>query len=147
MTIAASAVADPIPKLLSGIPIVDPKTGMLTGHGVQVLDKWWQNMVGGNRVIPCSASGTNVITLTPNDAHPLLAQYGDYDIFVFVAANTSTGLVTATVVPDTGALATLKVYKTSGAAQATTGDVVANSLYLAVFADHLNSSAGGLVLK
>jgi hypothetical protein len=44
-----------------------------------------------NRITPCNASGTNVITLTPLDAAPLIEKYADYEVFSFVAANTSTG--------------------------------------------------------
>ncbi len=102
---------------------------------------------GMNRVIPCSAAGTNVITLTPNNASPLISKYVDYEVFVFTAANTSTGLVTMTVVPANGSLATIKAFKNNGAAQATTGDIVAGSVYLAIFADHLDSNAGGFVIK
>src|SRR5262245_6465350 len=100
-----------------------------------------------NRVIPCSASGTNLITLTPNNASPKLEKYVDYEIFAFTAASTSTGNVTMTVVPKNGTLATLKAFKNNGAAQATTGDIVSGSVYLAVFADHLDGGAGGFVIK
>lgn len=102
---------------------------------------------GMNRITPCSAAGTNLITLTPNDATPLLKSYVDYEVYAFTAAATSTGLVTMTVVPKNGVLATLKAFKNNGAAQATAGDIVLNSVYLAIFADHLDGGAGGFVIK
>jgi hypothetical protein len=102
---------------------------------------------GMNRITPCSAAGTNLITLTPNDATPRLEKYIDYEFFVFTAAATSTGLVTMTVVPKNGTLATLKAFKNNGAAQATAGDIVLNSVYIAIFADHLDGGAGGFVIK
>jgi len=51
---------------------------------------------------------------------PLIKQYNDYDTYQFVAAATSTGLVTANVTAIQGqtvqgTFATLKVFKTNGA--------------------------------
>jgi hypothetical protein len=104
--------------------------------------------LAGNRIIPCNASGTNDITLTVLNASPQLPGYRDFEVFAFVAANNSTGSVTGHVVTAQGiALATIKFYKTNGAAQAGAGDVVANSLYLGVFNDALDGGNGGLVLK
>ncbi|WP_441235663.1 hypothetical protein [Bradyrhizobium sp. 930_D9_N1_4] len=147
MTIATSAVPTPIVKPNQQFAVVDVKTGCLTDHGIQMLSQFYNFIVGMNRVIPCNASGTNVITLTPLDASPLLKQYADYEVFAFVAANTSTGSVTMNVAARDGSLATLKAYKTNGSAQASTGDVVAASLYLAIYNDALDSGAGGFVLK
>jgi len=146
MTITATATGTPIPKPVGALRFVD-ENGMLTNHALQVLSRWHEFMVGMNRIIPVNCSGTNVLTLTPLDSGPLLEKYVDYEAFAFTAANTSTGVVTATVVPRNGSLATLKVYKTDGAAQATTNDIVANSVYLLLYADHLDGGAGGLVLK
>lgn len=123
------------------------RDGMLTLEALALLGQLRNYVNGCSRVIPCSASGTNLITLTPNDAHPLIEGYRDYDIFAFTAANTSTGSVTATVVPKTGTLSTLKVYRVDGASQAGSGHVVANSVYLLIFADHLDSAVGGFVMK
>jgi len=92
-------------------------------------------------------TSSNVITLTPLDASPHLEGYRAYDSFVFAADATTDGSVTATVVPRTGTLGTLKVYKTDGAAQAGSGDIVSGSLYILSYADHLDSSAGGFVVK
>ena len=146
MTIPASAKGTPIPKANQLAPFVDLTTGALTPHGLQLLDAYRNFVVGMNRVIPCSAAGTNVITLTPNDASPLLEKYIDHEIFIFVAAGTSTGAVTATVVPRDGSLATIGVYIDGGASQAGAGDVLINRLYLLVY----NSSVvagGSFILK
>lgn len=145
--IPAAAKGTPLPKPDGLAQLVDLTTGALSPHGLQLMSAFRAYMVGGNRITPCSASGTDFIILQPNTAFPILEKYIDYEVFAFTAANTSTGSVTATVVPVKGALATLKVYKTNGAAQAGAGDVVANSVYLLVYADHLDAGAGGMVLK
>lgn len=147
MTISTAATATPISKPNGIFPFIDLQTGCLTEHGLQIMNQYYNFIVGMNRITPCNASGTNVLTLTPLAASPLIEDYKDYEIFSFVAANTSSGSVTATVVPKKGALATIKVYKTSGAAQAGAGDVVAGSLYLAIYNDALDSGAGGLIIK
>jgi hypothetical protein len=85
--------------------------------------------------------------LTPLTATPLIEKYVDYEVFTFVAANGSTGSVTMTVVPRKGTLATLKAYKTNGSAQAGNTDIVAGSLYLAIYCDSLDSGSGGFVIK
>lgn len=147
MSIATAAIGTPISRPNGLFPIVDIKTGCLTEHGLQLLSQMQGFIVGMNRITPCNASGTNVITLTPLDASPLIEKYVDYEVFTFVAANTSSGTVTMTVVPRDGALATLKAYKTNGAAQATTSDIVAGSLYFAIYNDALDTGAGGFVIK
>lgn len=147
MTISTAATPTPISKPNGVAAFVDITTGCLTEHGLQLMAQYRNFMVGMNRITPCNASGTNVITLTPLDASPLIEKYADYEVFSFVAANTSSGAVTMTVVPRDGALATLKAYVSNGATQANTGDVVAGSLYLAIYNDALDSGAGGFVLK
>lgn len=147
MTISTAATATPISKLNGIFPVIDVKTGCLTEHGLQIFTQWYDFIVGMNRIIPCNATGTNVITLTTLDATPLAATYYDHDVFVFVAANTSSGSVTANVVTRGATLATVKVYKTNGAAQAGAGDVVSGSLYFATYNDALDSGNGGLVIK
>ena len=148
MTIPTAYRPTPIPELDGNVPIVDPKTGLPTMQFLQAYERFRNYVNAGNRVIPCSASTTsNKITLTPNDASPMIEGYRDYEIFVAIADATSDGDVTATVVPKTGVLDTLKVFKTDGAAQATTGDIVSGSLYLFVFGDPYDSAAGGFVLK
>lgn len=147
MSISAAATASPINKPLGNIPVTDPKTGNFSDHGLQLFTQWYNFIVGMNRLTPCNASGSNVITLTPLAASPLISAYADYEIYSFVAAATSTGTVTATVVPETGTLATVKVFKTNGSAQATTGDIVSGSLYFAIYNDALDSGNGGFVVK
>lgn len=144
--VAVTAIQTPIPKPNEQAPFVDAN-GVLTLHGLTLLTKWHNRMVGTARLIPCEATGTNVITLTPLSPSPLIEKYDAFDTFVFAAVETSTGSVTATVVPKSGTLATLKVYKTDGAAQAGAGDIVDNSVYFFVFADHLDSANGGFVVK
>ena len=147
MTIAAAAKGTPIPKPNAVVQFVKPD-GTLTAHAMELLNAFREFIVGMNRVTPCNASGTNTITLTPIvGACPLIEKYVDHEVFAFTAAETSTGSVTATVVPRTGTLSTLKVYKTNGSAQAGAGDIVQNSVYLLLYADHLDSAAGGFVLK
>lgn len=102
---------------------------------------------GTNRIIPCNASGTNVITLTMLDVSPLVQGYYDFDTYRAVAANTSTGAVTALVATPQGNLGTIKVFKSNGAAQATTGDVVSGLLYDFTYVDSLDSGNGAFVLR
>lgn len=145
--VAPAAVATPISKPNSAAAFVDLQTGALTQHGLTLLSQWHARMVGTSRLIPCEATGKNVISLTPLSPSPLIEKYQAFDCFVFVAAQTSDGSVTATVVPKSGTLATIKAYVTGGSAQAGAGDVVAGSLYLAVYNDALDTAAGGMVLK
>lgn len=147
MSISAAATATPLSKPTGIFPFVDPQTGNLSDHGLQLLNQYYNFIVGMNRLTPCNASGKNVITMTPLSSSPLITAYVDYEIYSFVAAQTSDGNVTGTVVPASGSLATVKVYKTNGATQAGSGDVVAGSLYMAIYNDALDSGAGGLVLK
>jgi hypothetical protein len=112
MSIATAAKGTPLGKPLSTFAFVDIQTGNLTDYGAQLLSQYRNFIVGMNRVTPCDASGKNVITLTPLDASPLIEKYVDYEIFAFVADQTSDASVTMTVVPRDGTLSTLKAYKT-----------------------------------
>jgi hypothetical protein len=147
VTIPASAVVSPLVIPNKGIAFIDPKTGILTDHGYQVTNAIVGFLNGSNRVIPCNASGTNIITLTMLATSPLIKQYNDFDTYRAVAANTTTGLVTALVTTPQGSLTTLNVYKSNGSAQATTGDITAGLLYDFTYVDSLNSGAGGFVLR
>ena len=146
MAIDAEAQPTPLATLNANVPV-------MTGQGrpsVELLRQQSQlvdYVQGMGRIIPCVATGTNVITLTPNDASPSLEGYIFGDVFAFWAAETSTGSVTMTVVPKTGTLSTLKAYITNGSAQAGSGNVVQNLFYLACYVPILDSSAGGFVLK
>lgn len=147
MSIATAAIGTPISKPNGLFPVIDIKTGCLTEHGLQLISQMHGFIVGMNRITPCNASGTNVITLTPLDASPLIEKYVDYEVFSFVAANNSTAAVTMTVAPRDGSLATLKAYKTNGSAQAGNGDIVAGLHYEATYVDSLDSGAGGFVIR
>lgn len=143
MTIPTAYRPTPIPALEGSVPIVDPKTGLPTQEFLLAYDRFRTYVNGGNRVIPCSASTTsNKITLTPNDASPLLEGYRDYDVFIFEADATSDGVVTATVVPMSGVLDTIKVYD-DVSTQTTTGGIVDGDIYALIFADSLDSANGG----
>lgn len=146
MAIPAAAKATPLPRTHASAPFIEAD-GRLSRHGSKFINDVREHVVGSNRITPCSASGTNVITLTPNDDAPLIEKYVDYEQFPFVAANTSNGAVTMTVVPRKGTLATLKAYIANGATQASTGDVVAGSFYIASYVDSMDAGAGGFVLK
>jgi hypothetical protein len=147
MTIADSAKPTPTPQL-GRTPIVDSESGIATPYFMGLMQQTREQTLGASRNIPCEATGTNTITLTPlHPVAPLIDAYRAFDRFTFVAAASSTGAVTATVVPKKGTLATVKVYKSNGAAQAGSGDVVSGSLYDAVYAGHLDGGNGGFVLK
>lgn len=119
------------------------KQGRLTLAGLEMLQQVWRQVVAGYVIVPCTASGTNAITLTPTLHEEGQKAYGLGMGWLFEAAATSTGLVTIGL---TG-LSLLKGYKTDGAAQATTGDVVSGSMYIAFYSPNLDSGAGGFVLK
>lgn len=120
---------------------------ILTSNGWQTLAGMFNFINGTNRVIPCNATGTNVITLTMLSVQPLVQGYYDFDTYRAVAANTTTGLVTASVATNSGALATIKVFKTNGSAQATTGDITTGLLYDFTYVNSLDGGNGGLVLR
>lgn len=146
MTIPA---ASQVPSLLQPQqrnPLVD-ENGLLTNNGWQTLQGIFGFINGTNRVVPCNASGTNVVTLTMLDVSPLVQGYYDFDTFRAVAASTTTGTVTALVATPQGNLGTVKVFKSNGAAQATTGDIVSGLLYDFTYVDSLDSNNGGFVLR
>jgi hypothetical protein len=137
----------PIPDANAVMPFVNPQTGALTEYGLQLLQSWRGNMLGAARVIVCDATGTNFVTLTPASPRPLIESYIDHDIFVFKATGSSTGVVTGTVVPDDGVLATVKFYSNDGSTQANNGSLVAGNIYLGVFDAGADSGAGGIIIK
>lgn len=152
MTIPASARPAPPSSPNSRIALVDPQTGILNNTGINVLTDMLNYYIGTSRMIPCEETGTNILALKMLAVSPLISQYNDYDTYQFIAAATSTGLLTAnvTLVQGTtvqGTLATLKVFKSNGAAQATSGDVVSGLQYHLTYADNLDSGNGGFVLR
>lgn len=96
---------------------------------------------GALGIVPCTASGTNAITLTPNANTPTISAYANYQAFSFIAKATSTGAVTIGV----SALAALNAYKDTagGPIQLQSGDVINVNYYLAIYDLALNSGAGG----
>lgn len=99
--------------------------------------------LGALTVIPCTCAGTNALTLTPVANTPTVSAYTSISpVFAFIAVNTSTGLLTASV----AGLGVVNVYKGQGGVQATTGDIQAGLLYYVSFNQALNTGAGGLVL-
>jgi hypothetical protein len=121
--------------------------GILTNNGWAVVAGVFNFVNGTNRIIPCNASGTNTITLTMLATSPLVQGYYDFDTYRAVAANTTTGTATASVVTPQGALATIKVFKSNGASQATAGDITSGLLYDFTYVDSLDSGNGGFVLR
>lgn len=147
MTVTATTAVPQLQNPSLGTAFVDPKTGNLIQPGYVVLQAVSGFVNGMARIIPCNASGSNVITLTIPSLTLLVQKYSDYDTFRAVAAASSTGPVTALVMTQTGALATLNVYKSNGAAQADNGDITAGLLYDFTYVDSLASGAGGFVLR
>lgn len=147
MTVPTAAAIPTLQNPSLGSAFVDIKTGNLSQGAYQVLQAASGFINGMARIIPCNATGTNVITLTMVAQTLLVQQYADFDTYRAVAANTTTGLVTALVVTPQGALATLKVFKNNGAAQATTGDVTSGLLYDFTYVDSLDSGNGAFVLR
>jgi hypothetical protein len=139
MTISATATGTPLPKANSVAQFVDPRTGSLSPHGAQLMNQWQRFSVGMNRITPCNAStASNVITLTPLTASPLLEKYVSFETFGFVADATTTGNVTLTVAPVKGTLSTLNVYMENGGVLASSGSIVAGRFYLVSYVDSLD---------
>src|SRR5215468_9968534 len=99
------------------------------------------NIAGAAGAIPCTATGTNAITLTPITNFYQPAAYANYQIVSFVAAANVTGAVTIRI----GALAFVKLFMPSGL-QANSGDITANSFYIAAFNAALDSGNGGIIV-
>lgn len=93
--------------------------------------------------IPCTAAGTNSLTLTPIGSAPTIPSYQNFSSFRYVAANNSTGLMSA----QFAALASLPIYLADGVTQASTGANLAGQEYVLVFAQALNGGAGGFFLE
>jgi hypothetical protein len=92
--------------------------------------------------IPCAASGANAIALSPFSNTPTVATYPDLQpSFVFAAALTSTGSVTANV----ALVGSRNVYKWNGLQQCSAGDIIAGQIYRLTPLQALNGGAGGFV--
>lgn len=162
MAVPTAATARPLSTPPAKLPWVHPEgsplAGLPTPSTLSALNTLFAYVTGISRIIPCSATGTNTITLTTLRGGPQVGQSGiagyvDYEVYSAVAVATSTGPVTASVMaaatPNSAArsLATLKVFKQNGAAQANTGDIVIGLHYTFTYVDSLDSSAGGFVLR
>lgn len=120
----------------------------LSSTALSIMQQIHSEVNGLTPTISCESTfAANKYTLTPLNISPVVAQYYSFMSFAFVASNSSTSLVTATVVPKTGSLNTLKVMKANGASQATNGDLVANLFYLLYYVDTLDGGSGAFVLK
>jgi hypothetical protein len=97
------------------------------------------NDMGLLSVVPCTASGTNVIALTPQGFTAVQSAYANYQLYGFVAANTSTGPVSINV----AAIGALNLYLSDGVTQATTGNIAQKAYYEIVYNLALNGGAGG----
>ena len=117
-------------------------TGNITPTGEQ-LDADLAAL-GALTPIPCTASGTNAITLTPNANTPTVVAYAPYSQFTAVASGTNSTSVTAQV----GSLASLNVYKDSqgGPVLLTGKEIVLNTKLWLMYDPTLNSGAGGFHL-
>ena len=93
--------------------------------------------------IPCTAASNNAISLTGLANSPTLTSYSRYVMFRFIAAATSTGLVTI----NYQGIGALNVYKADGATQVGANDILVGQLYLAIYDSALNAGAGGFYLE
>lgn len=92
--------------------------------------------------IPCNASGTNVIALTPMTNAPDLASYKSLQLLSFIAPATSTSLVRASF----GSLAQFNVYGLDGATQVGAAGIIGGQPYFLMFSQTLNAGSGGFYL-
>ncbi len=102
------------------------------------------NALGALTIIPCTAVGTNAITLSPVAGAPTISAYSNNaPIFGFQAAASTT---TSPVQLQVGGLGLLNVYKANGAALIGANDFLIGLTYYVAFVQALNSGAGGWVL-
>lgn len=107
--------------------------------GLQPFTLWDQSLadMGNLGMIPCTATGTNAVTLTPMAsafAPTISSPPHQLQNFTFVAVATSTSSVT---------INGLKLYKGDGATQAAANDLLVNVLYGVVYNSALNGAVGG----
>ncbi|HKD46438.1 MAG TPA: hypothetical protein VKB67_02010 [Rhizomicrobium sp.] len=109
---------------------------------MSALDTQFTNVATGMS-LPCTATGTNAISLTPLTSFPALLAYTELGGYRFVAAGNSTAPVTL----QYNGLGLLPVYHADGTTQASTADLVAGEQYIATFHQALNSGSGGFYLE
>lgn len=90
-------------------------------------------------IVPCTAAGTNLITLSPAANTPSISAYANFLQFSFVAVNTSNGSVTLQV----GSLPALPVYAADGTTQLGNKSIQATDFYVVAFNQALNGGNGG----
>lgn len=100
--------------------------------------------LGEQSVRPCTAAGTNSITLALNANVSAITSYQNYQRFSAVAAATNTGAVQARV----GALALLNVYRDTpaGPIALAGGEIVITCAFTLIYDSALNTGAGGFHL-
>lgn len=101
------------------------------------------NQVASMIAIPCTATGTNAIVLTPIGSAPTLTSYANFNFFRFLAVGNSTGAVTGQFTT----LAALPVYKSDGLTQVAANDILSGQEYVLIFSQALNGGAGGFYLE
>lgn len=92
-------------------------------------------------IIPCTATGTNTIALTPVATvyPPDLTAYASYMQFSFVPVNSTTGSATVNV----NGVGAKNLYLSNGTTQAGSGNLVAGQFYTIAYSSALNSNVGG----
>lgn len=103
-----------------------------------------QAALGAQGIIPCTASGTNTVVMTPNANTSTVSAYANYARFSSVASATNTGPVVARV----GALSLLPVYwdSPSGPIALTGGEIRINCAFTLIYDSTLNAGNGGFHL-
>jgi len=144
----STRIAHPLTPPSPRLQLVD-KSGLLSSPGLSQMQQIYKLLNGLVPTIACDCTGTNTLTLTPVNISPQVQRYVAFLGIAFVAADTSTGTVSAylSLPAPTGDLDTLPVYKDNGGTAAGAGDIVAGRFYLLYFVDSVNSGNGGFVLK
>lgn len=97
------------------------------------------NQAAAQISIPCSALGTNAISLTPLVNCPALTSYNELGGYRFRAVGNSTGAVTA----QYNGLGFLPVYHADGVTQCNVSDIVIGEQYIFTYSAALNGGLGG----
>lgn len=91
--------------------------------------------------LPCTATGTNAINLTPFVNTPTVSAYQNFLRFSFTAAAATTGAVTL----QFAALAALPFYFPDGVTQISSGALTLGQYVEAAYSNLVNSGGGGFV--
>jgi hypothetical protein len=110
-------------------------------QSLSLLDQQFADF-GNWVVIPCTASGTNNISLTPMPLTSSLPSYGFMNLFAFIGSGNSTGPVFAAF----DGLPSLPVYSFDGVTQIGSGGVRINFPYFLQYSPSLNNGNGGFYL-